>query len=254
MKCPNCGKEITNDSLYCEYCGTKISAKKSNRGLWIIAFLVMVAIAVVAVVIFAGGGEKGYDYDYAFAPAEPEPSYEIEYDERGVEAVSSASELKEEVQKESDELNPIVNRLSQSDINSNLKPAAIAYNFVCAICDENWSLMYSYMNEEGVEWLYDEVREKGFSNLEDFFSEYGSKYNILGWQDYLQNGWEIAVLYMQEEGNYEDGLKHMKIYVHCVPSYEIGCKGFQEITRCNTANPKVMLVKENGQWRVEGFK
>ena len=24
MKCPNCGKEITDDSLFCEYCGAKI--------------------------------------------------------------------------------------------------------------------------------------------------------------------------------------------------------------------------------------
>ncbi len=24
MKCPNCGKEIANDSLYCEFCGTKV--------------------------------------------------------------------------------------------------------------------------------------------------------------------------------------------------------------------------------------
>ena len=25
MKCPNCFKEITNDSVFCEYCGTRIS-------------------------------------------------------------------------------------------------------------------------------------------------------------------------------------------------------------------------------------
>lgn len=24
MRCPNCGKEIANDSVYCEYCGTKV--------------------------------------------------------------------------------------------------------------------------------------------------------------------------------------------------------------------------------------
>ena len=24
MKCPNCGKEIANDSVFCEYCGTRV--------------------------------------------------------------------------------------------------------------------------------------------------------------------------------------------------------------------------------------
>ena len=24
MKCPNCGKEIANDSVFCEFCGTKL--------------------------------------------------------------------------------------------------------------------------------------------------------------------------------------------------------------------------------------
>lgn len=26
MKCPKCGKEIANDSKFCEYCGTKVSS------------------------------------------------------------------------------------------------------------------------------------------------------------------------------------------------------------------------------------
>lgn len=31
MKCPNCGKEITDDSLFCEHCGAKV--KTSNNQL-----------------------------------------------------------------------------------------------------------------------------------------------------------------------------------------------------------------------------
>ena len=30
MKCPNCGKEISNDSLFCEYCGAKINFAVNN--------------------------------------------------------------------------------------------------------------------------------------------------------------------------------------------------------------------------------
>lgn len=31
MKCPNCGNEIANDSVYCEYCGTKVETQKTQR-------------------------------------------------------------------------------------------------------------------------------------------------------------------------------------------------------------------------------
>lgn len=30
MKCPNCGKEIAEDSQFCEYCGTKIKFVVNN--------------------------------------------------------------------------------------------------------------------------------------------------------------------------------------------------------------------------------
>ena len=33
MKCPKCGKEISNDSQFCEYCGTKVvRAGRSSDG------------------------------------------------------------------------------------------------------------------------------------------------------------------------------------------------------------------------------
>lgn len=32
MKCPKCGKEIADDSLFCEFCGTKLSVWKCGSG------------------------------------------------------------------------------------------------------------------------------------------------------------------------------------------------------------------------------
>ncbi len=32
MKCSKCGKEIANDSLFCEYCGTEIKEDNANKG------------------------------------------------------------------------------------------------------------------------------------------------------------------------------------------------------------------------------
>lgn len=54
MKCPNCGKEIANESVFCEYCGTKVSNKldesinpingesdeEASGGLLVVSFLI----------------------------------------------------------------------------------------------------------------------------------------------------------------------------------------------------------------------
>ena len=55
MKCPNCGKEIANDSVFCEFCGIRIAAKaqmlenelipkKSSKILWIILGLLVIIV------------------------------------------------------------------------------------------------------------------------------------------------------------------------------------------------------------------
>ena len=31
MKCPKCGEEIANDSVFCEYCGTEIRNDNANK-------------------------------------------------------------------------------------------------------------------------------------------------------------------------------------------------------------------------------
>ena len=56
MKCPNCGKEIADDSKFCEHCGTKIrKSHKWGKGglkfLWIP--LVVILLGVIASLYFA---------------------------------------------------------------------------------------------------------------------------------------------------------------------------------------------------------
>lgn len=48
MKCPNCGKDIANDSNYCEYCGAKISKPWRNKILWIILIVLLGLFALCA--------------------------------------------------------------------------------------------------------------------------------------------------------------------------------------------------------------
>ena len=46
MKCKNCGKEIANDSVFCEYCGAKVAEekKKNYKKSLIIAGIILAAI------------------------------------------------------------------------------------------------------------------------------------------------------------------------------------------------------------------
>lgn len=46
MICPNCGREIADDSNYCEYCGTKVRGTLNKKTLWITVG-VLAAVCIV---------------------------------------------------------------------------------------------------------------------------------------------------------------------------------------------------------------
>ena len=56
MKCPHCGKEIANDSVYCEFCGEKVMQapvekkdKYWNKSLIFIVVIALVHLASICV-------------------------------------------------------------------------------------------------------------------------------------------------------------------------------------------------------------
>ena len=150
--------------------------------------------------------------------------------------------------------NPIVAKLSQSELKANHTPKAVAYNFVKAILDGNTQRMLSYMDAEAAD-IFEEMRQwNGYADYTPFFSGSDNELNILGWKPYLANGCEVAVMYVQSEWFDEYGREIKKVYVGCVPSNEVGRKGFQEITRYGDTNVKVLVVRENDNWKVVGFK
>lgn len=56
MKCPNCGKENANDSLFCEYCGTKIKIVVNNstdkpKVKWVQLILGVIGVVVGGYII-----------------------------------------------------------------------------------------------------------------------------------------------------------------------------------------------------------
>lgn len=55
--CPNCGKEIAEGSVFCEYCGAKVNKKSSKRWSWIV--VIVVCFAVAAFFLMRGGEDGG---------------------------------------------------------------------------------------------------------------------------------------------------------------------------------------------------
>ena len=55
MKCPNCGKEIANDSNFCEYCGAKVVVSQSKKSRWILfaaGLLLCVIGSIICLLLF----------------------------------------------------------------------------------------------------------------------------------------------------------------------------------------------------------
>ena len=52
MKCPNCGHEVADDSLFCELCGAQIAKKKkSHKALWI-TLVVLILVGLIGGVVY----------------------------------------------------------------------------------------------------------------------------------------------------------------------------------------------------------
>ncbi|MCH5319840.1 MAG: hypothetical protein J1E38_09065 [Paramuribaculum sp.] len=178
--------------------------------------------------------------------------------------------------------NPIVERLSAEEIQEDRTPVARAYNFVNAILN---------YDEEGMKKnftfgdMWTEQANAQYGNFKAFvdseFSE--GKLGILPWKDLVVTGdYEIVPVFVQDESYYieegsemhgfnqevrggkiylpdEDEYKEptilcQKVYIKCVPISEIGLKGFQDITRIDDTNVKVIVNYIDGKWRITGFK
>ena len=46
MKCPHCGKEIANDSVFCEYCGEQIKKNNRVKNPWRLIAIMLMALVV----------------------------------------------------------------------------------------------------------------------------------------------------------------------------------------------------------------
>ncbi len=181
--------------------------------------------------------------------------------------------------------NPIVKRLSQTEISQCLTPSSVAYNFIESILCRDLNRMLSYTDYNFAMSVFKEIQSKNLTGdlfFTRLFSEQGGqKLNILGWIHALARYYEVAIAYVQDTWYFEEngslshnfeqvvkdgmiyipgetnpriGILEKTVYVTCSPTAEINHVGFQDITSYGNTNVKVLLQQIEGKWRVVGFK
>lgn len=85
MKCPNCGKEITDDSLFCEHCGAKVENANKKWHPWLAGVLAIISIAVVTILLVNNGSTS------ELSRAEPSYSNAIKVAKQQLEAEAAAA-------------------------------------------------------------------------------------------------------------------------------------------------------------------
>lgn len=175
--------------------------------------------------------------------------------------------------------NPIVERLSQQEIEDCKTPASIAYNFMMSILEKDFDKMQSYMSQDGIDYLDYIVNQVGATSYEQLLSEIASvwlsavnngEYEVV--VGYVQDLWYYredgdskslyrhmnqvvidGMVYIPDEDIYYEGVNKKKVYVLCSPSSQIDNNvGFQDIYTLHDA--EVILGKDaNGEWKVDGI-
>ncbi len=117
------------------------------------------------------------------------------------------------------EPNSIVNRLTALEVAQCRTPAAVAYNFIIAALVKDFDRMYAYMTKDGRQYMQYEMDNHEVKSLNALFSLEG-KLHIYSWLPALYQGYEVAVLYVQDESTY-NGVEYKKVYVGCVSSSQM---------------------------------
>ena len=131
--------------------------------------------------------------------------------------------------------NPIVYRLDSQQIAECKTPASVAYNFVIAMMNKDQERM-----EQLSIGQFKEIIHNQFDTLISSLY-YDEKLNVYQWLP-IKYGYEIAVLYVQDENSLVK-----KVYIDCIPSREIDNVGFQDVSRDMHTNVKVLVNHDSGR-------
>lgn len=151
-----------------------------------------------------------------------------------------------------------VERLDAKEISANQTPRAVAYNFVKSIIDMDYERMYQYVTSEYVVALKEYAEKRGMS-VPELFS--GTEFHdVVDMRQVLKLGYDVVItssydmetdIYFKDGKNPYNGMPAMSVKFNCMDSrgnlYD-GLQGDYDTTA------RVMLVKQNGVWKVFGLK
>lgn len=150
-----------------------------------------------------------------------------------------------------------VERLSNAEIEANETPKAVAYNFVTSIINENYAQTVELMTLGFFFELMPGLFGEGIPIEQLFSREY--MHDIVDMRPVVKLGYEVVITdswELDSDKYFEDGSKYkgepaFSVSFNCVDAnnnFYDGSHGEYDTTA------RVMLVKEEGVWKVFGFK
>lgn len=154
MKCPNCGAEIANDSLFCENCGVKItSSKKPSKKKWvpwvtgILAFIV--SFIVVAALLDKNDSSSSESISRAEQCVREVEAATCATDLNAIEAKYDDLRYDDFTQEQQKRIDRVVNKYFKQEKESEPDEAPVSYLYTD---DNNFEIAY-YGGEEYSKWL-----------------------------------------------------------------------------------------------------
>lgn len=150
-----------------------------------------------------------------------------------------------------------IERLSKSEISENETPRAVAYNFVLSIINEDYLKMYSLMTAEFRSDLNTALVSENMSCSQLFSPD--NMHDIVGMRPVVKMGYDVVItnswiLNQNDVARYSEnyvGLPAFSVSFNCVDAYN---NFYDDTYGAYDTTARVLLVKQEGEWKVFGFK
>jgi hypothetical protein len=142
--------------------------------------------------------------------------------------------------------------LSQDEISECTTSLAVAYNFVLSIVNGDYIKMKTLITTGFDQLLNNELTENNLTLDELFSDEY--IHDIAGMRPAVKKGYKVSIMNSSEidAKDYDDALAGLPAYSVSFDCIKGDCDIYSEGD--TDTDVRVLLIKENGKWKIFGFK